>query len=177
MSDRRRRRPAVESLEWRTLLAGSNSPTNPVPIHPEPIGKPTPRQLGAAYHQIEAIQAEILQAISAAHRRLYAAYGQLAARANPAVGHDRRILQQGADLTARQEQGLVVARGVEDQAANTDKIYIPNDLLPSGLGAFVKQSQTTGSNLARSARRSTDAVIHKLNTLTEQLVDGAGSRR
>ena len=98
MSDRRHRRPAVESLEGRVLLAGSNSPINPVPVHPQPIGTPTPKQLGAAYHQVEAIQVETLQALSAAHRRLYAAFDRLAARANPEVARDRRILQQGADI-------------------------------------------------------------------------------
>jgi hypothetical protein len=177
MSDRRRRRPSVESLEGRTLLAGSNSPANPGPIHPERIGTPAPTQLGAAYHQVEAIQAETLQSISAAHRRLFAAYGQFAARANPAVGGDRRILQQAAEITARAEQGLVVARGVEDQSANTDKIYIPNGLIPSGLGTFVKQAQTTGSNLARSARRGTDAAIRELDILGAHLAEPAGPRR
>jgi hypothetical protein len=166
--DRRRSRPAVELLEGRTLLAGSNSPTNPVPIHPEPIGAPTPKQLGAAYHQVEAIQAGTLLELSAAHRRLYAAFDQLAARANPAIARDRRILQQGADLTARAEQGLVVARGVEDLSAYTDKIYIPQHLFTT-LGALVRQAQTTGSNLVRSARRSTDAVIHKLDALAAGL--------
>ncbi len=168
MSDRRRHRPAVESLEARRLLAGSNSPTNPVPIHPEPIGTPTPRQLGAAYHQVEAIQANTLQALNAAHRRLYAAYDQLAARANSAVGRDRRILQQAADITARAEQGLVVARGVENQATTRAEIYIPNHLF-TRLDNFVRQAQTTGSNLARSADRSTDAVIHELNRLGTRL--------
>jgi hypothetical protein len=177
MSDRWRRRPAVESLEGRMLLTGSDLPINPVPIRPDAIETPTPRQLGAAYHQVEAIQAETLQAISAAHRRLYAAFDQLAARANPAVGRDRRILQQAADITARAEQGLVVARGVENQSANTDKIYIPNGLIPSGLGTFVKQAQTTGSNLARSARRGTDAAIRELDILGAHLAEPAGPRR
>jgi hypothetical protein len=176
MSDRRRRRPAVESLEGRTLLASGNSPTNPVPVHPEPIGKPTPKQLGAAYHQILAIQVETLDGLGAAHRRLNAAYDQLAARANPEVARDRRILQQGAGITSRAEQGLVVARGVEDQAASTDKIYIPQGLYTT-LGSLVRQAQTTGSNLVRSANRSTDAVIHRLQILGGQLVVGFGPRR
>jgi hypothetical protein len=174
--ERRRTRPAVESLEGRTLLAGSNSPTNPVPIHPETVGSPTPQQLGAAYQQILAIQADTLVQLSAAHRRLYAAYNQLAARANPAIARDQRILQQGADLTARAEQGLVVARGIEDQSASTDKIYIPQHLFTT-LGALVQQAQTTSSNLVRSARRGTDAVLHKLNALGAQLVQSAAPRR
>ena len=145
---RRRTRPAVESLEGRTLLAGSNSPTNPVPIHPEPIGTPTPQQLGAAYQQVVAIQANTLLELSAAHRRLYHAYDQLAAHASPAIARDRRILQQGADLRDGAEQGLVVARGIEDQTTNTDKIYIPQHLFTT-LGALVRQARTTSSNLIR----------------------------
>jgi hypothetical protein len=176
MADRRRRRPAVESLEGRMLLAAGNSPTNPVPVHPEPVGTPSPKQLGDAYHQVEAIQASTLQALSAAHRRLYGAYDQFAARANPAVARDRAILQQGAELKSRAEQGLVVARGIEDQAANTDKIYIPQRLFTT-LGSLVQQAQTTGANLARSARRSTDAVIQSLDVLGGQLVGTAGPRR
>ncbi len=172
MSDRWRRRPAVETLEGRMLLAGSSTPTNPVPIHPEPVGKPTPRQLGAAYHQVEAIQAQTLQAISSAHRRLYAAFDQLAPRANPGVARDRRILRQGADLTSRAEQGLVVARGLADRTAYTDKIYIPQRLFTT-LDSFVKQARTTNADIARTARRGTDAVIHRLDQLSGQLVDGA----
>jgi hypothetical protein len=171
MSDRRRRRPAVESLEGRTLLASGNSPTNPVPVHPEPVGQPTQQQLGAAYHQILAIQAETLDGLSAAHRRLYAAYDQFAARANPAVARDQLILQQGAGLKSRAEQGLVVARGVEDMAASTDKIYIPQGLYTT-LGSLVRQARTTGSNLVNSANRSVAAVIHRLDTLGGRLVGG-----
>jgi hypothetical protein len=177
MADPRRRiRPAVESLEGRALLAVATSPTSPVPVHPEPITDPTNEQLGAAYRQILTIQESTYQGISSAHRRLYAAYGHLAALANPAVARDRRILQQGADLTARAEQGLVVARGVEDQTANMDKIYIPNNLFLSGLDAFVREAQTTGSNLVRSARRSTDAVVRQLDALAARLADHAGPR-
>lgn len=162
--DRHRSRPAVESLEGRALLAAGNSPTSPVPIHPEPITQPTPQQLGAAYHQILAIQANTLQQLSAAHRRLYGAYGQLAARANPAVARDRRILQHGATLTAVAERGLVTARGVATMAADADKIDITQQLFTT-LGALVRQAKVTSANLIRSAQRGTDAVIHELNTL------------
>jgi hypothetical protein len=172
MSDRRRR-PSVESLEGRTLLAGSSSPTNPVPVHPEPITNPTPQQLGAAYHQILTIQARTLDGLGAAHRRLYAAYDEFAARANPAVARDRRILQQGADLKASAEQGLAVARGVADMDASKNKIYIPQGLYTT-LGSLVRQAQTTGSNIVRSADRATDAVIHRLDTLGGKLAGNGG---
>jgi hypothetical protein len=158
----------VESLEGRMLLAGSNSPTSPVPVHPEPIGAPTPQQLAAAYQQVVAIQAETLLELSAAHRRLYHAYDQLAAHAHPAIARDRRILHQGADLRDGAEQGLVVARGVEDLNAYTDKIYIPQHLFTT-LGTLVRQARTTSSHLIRSAQRGTDAVIHTLNALGDRL--------
>ncbi len=110
------------------MLAGSTSPTNPVPISPEPVGPPTNQQLSAAYHRVEAIQARTLQALGASYRRVQAAAAQLEARADHAKARDRAILQLGADIASRQEQGLDVARGVEDKTANTDKIYIPNGL-------------------------------------------------
>ena len=178
MSDRRRRRPAVESLEGRMLLAGSLSPTNPVFINVEqPIDAPTPRQLGAAYRQVEDVQARTLLALGDAYRRVQAAATQLAARANHAVARDRHIVQVGGEIASRAEQGLDIARGVEDQAANTDKIYIPNGLYPLGLGNLVKAAQTLSQELTYDAGRNTDAVIHKLNTLGKHLTSDAGPRR
>jgi hypothetical protein len=169
MSDRSRRRPEVESLEGRMLLAGSSSPTDPAPISPGPVGTPTPQQLGAAYHQVEAIQAMTLRALGDDYRRVQAASTPLAARANHAIARDRRIAQVGADIASQAVQGLDVARGVEDQAANKDKIYIPLGLYPSGLGNLVKAARTLSQELTYDARRSTDAVIHKLNVLDAHL--------
>jgi hypothetical protein len=177
MSDRRRRRPAVESLEGRMLLAGSSSPTNPVLISPEPFGSPTPRQLGAAYRQVEAIQARTLLALGDDYRRVQAAATQLAARANQAIARDRRIVQMGANIASQAEQGLDIARGIEDQAANRDKIYIPNGLYPSGLGNLVKAAQRLSQGITYDAGRTTDATIHKLNSLGERLTSDAGPRR
>ena len=178
MSDRTRRRLAVESLEARMLLAGSLSPTNPVFINVEqPIDAPTPPQLGAAYRQVEAIQARTLLALGAAYRRVQAAEAQLAAGANLAIARDRRIVQVGVDIASGAEQGLDIARGVEDQAAIADKIYIPNGLYPTGLGNLVKTAQTLGQEVTNSGNRSTDAVVHKLKTLCEQLTNDAGPHR
>ena len=164
MSNRRRRRPAVESLEGRMLLAGSLSQTNPVLMSPEPIDAPTPRQLGAAYRQVVAIQTRTLLALGSDYRRVQAAAAQLAAGAITR-SCDRRIVQVGTDIASRAEQGLDIARGVEDQAANTDKIYIPNGLYPLGLRHLVKAAQTLSQELTYNAGRSTDAVVHKLKTL------------
>src|SRR5262249_40035603 len=105
-ADRHRSRPAFESLEVRALLAAGNSPTSPVPLPPASVPQPTPQQLGAAYRQILDIQANTLQELSAAHRRLFGAYDQLAARANPAVARDRSILGRGAQLRDDAERGL-----------------------------------------------------------------------
>jgi hypothetical protein len=177
VSDPRRRRPAVESLEGRMLLAASSSPTSPVVISPELFDTPTPRQLGAAYRQVVAIQARTLLTLGDAYRRVQAAAAQLAAGANHAIARDRPIVQVGADIASRAEQGLDIARGVEDQAANSDKIYIPNGLYPSGLGTLVKTAQTLSQELTNSAGRSTDAVVHKLNMLSKHLTSDAGPRR
>ena len=82
----------------------------------------------------------------------------------------------GADLASDAEQGLDVARGVEDQNATKDKIYIPNRLFLFGLR---RSSRGADHRLdpRRSARRSTDAVVHKLNALGAQLAEPAEPRR
>jgi hypothetical protein len=159
------------------LLAGSLSGTNPVLISPEAIGTPTPRQLGAAYHQVEVIQARTLRALGDDYRGVQAAATQLGARANYGIARDRRIVQVGADVASRAEGGLDIARGIEDQAANQDKIYIPIGLYPSGLGNLLKAAQTLSEELTNTAGRSTHAVIHKLNTLSTHLTSDAGPRR
>jgi hypothetical protein len=82
-----------------------------------------------------------------------------------------------ADIASRAQQGLDIARGVEDQAANKDRIYLPNGLYPSGLGTLVKAAQTLSQERTYDAGRSTDAVIHKLKTLCKQLTSDAGPRR
>jgi hypothetical protein len=175
MSDRRRRRPAVESLEGRMLLAGSSSDRS-VPIGPGPDAEPTSQQLGAAYRQVLEIQTTTLKALGTDYRRIEAAAAQLAARLDHHTGRDLQILQQGAGIASRAEQGLDVARGVEDQYATRDKIYIPNRLFLLGLKAFLKSAQTLSSILVGSARRSTDAVVFKLDRLGNQLVESAEPR-
>jgi hypothetical protein len=175
VSPRRSSRPVVEALEGRALLSLAHSPSNPVPIGPHPIS-PSPQQLGAAYQHVVAIQAGTNQAIGADHRRLYAAYDALAARANHAVAQDRVVLQQGMELRAGEEQGLVRARGVADLTAYTDKIYIPNGLYVT-LKELVAEARTTGANIARSAGRSTDAAIHELDALGARLAGTTTTRR
>jgi hypothetical protein len=169
MADRRRRRPAVEPLEGRMLLAGANSTTHPVPLSPDAAGGPTPQQLGAAYRQVVEVQTTTLKALGTDYRRIEAAATQLAARVGHGSARDRRILQQGADIASRAEQGLDIARGVEDQNATKNKIYIPNHLFLFGLKAFLQSAETLGSILVGSARRSTNAVVHKLDALGTQL--------
>jgi hypothetical protein len=176
MSDRRRRRPGVESLEGRMLLAGSSSPTSPVPIGPSAAAQPTQRQLGAAYRQVVELQTITLKSLGTDYRRVEAAVAQVAARVGHHTVRDRQILQQAAGIASRAEQGLDVARGVEDQYATRDKIYIPNRLFLSGLKAFLKSAQTLSSILVGSGRHSTDAVVFKLDRLGNQLVESAEPR-
>jgi hypothetical protein len=190
--DRRYRpiRPVIEALEGRQLLANT-SPTNPAPIGPKPTGPPTPQELGAAYHQVLAIQAETLQSLGDSDRSVEDAGARLASRtalaidgltaelskatspkqANAIAGairRDRHLLNLGGAHAAKVEQGLDVARGLEDQQTNTDKIYIPNGLFTT-LPLLVKEAQSEGAAIARSGRRSADAVIPKLNYLGDQL--------
>jgi hypothetical protein len=169
MSDRRRRRPAVESLEGRVLLAGSWSRTNTLLMSTEPVATATPSQLGAAYRQLQAFQTRTLLVLGDDFRRVQAAATQLAAWANYAITHDRQIVQAGGEIASRVEQRLDIARGVEDQAANSDLIAIPAGLYLSGLGNLVKTAQTFSQELTHDARRSTDVVIHKLQALSERL--------
>jgi hypothetical protein len=169
--DRRRARLAVEPLEGRMLLAGSSSTTNPVPISPESVGGPTPQQLGAAYRQVVEIQTTTLRSLGTDSRRVAAAAAQVAARADHAIARDRRIAQVGAAIASDAEQGLDVARGVEDQNATKNKIYIPNRLFIFGLKAFLQSAQTLGSILVGSGRHSTNVVVHKLNALDAQLTE------
>ncbi len=61
-----------------------------------------------------------------------------------------------------------MARGVADQQANTDEIYIPNHLYTS-LADLVQQNQSTGTAISRSGRRSANALVRELNKLGNQL--------
>jgi hypothetical protein len=159
------------------LLAGPSATTNPVPIRPDAVGGPTPQQLGAAYRQIVEIQTTTLRALGADSRRVATAAAQLAARTDHAIARDRRIAQVGADIATDAQQGLDVARGVEDQNAAKNKIYIPNHLFLFGLKAFVQSAQNLGSILVGSARHSTNVVVHKLNVLGSQVADSASPSR
>jgi len=188
--DRRRRQigPVVEALEGRLVLAGT-SPTNPVPIGPNPDGTPNP--LGAAYQQVVAIQTTTLQSLGDSYREVQAAGAQFASRAAVAIDklnaelcqsksqHDadaiaaairraRDLLDLGGADAAREEQGLDVARGLADQQANTDEIDIPNGLY-TNLAKLVQQDQSTGTAISRSGRRSGNALVRDLNKLGDQL--------
>ncbi len=191
--DRRHRQvgPVVEALEGRLVLSGT-SPTNPVPIGPKSTGTPTPHQLGAAYQQVVAIQTTTLQSLGDSYREVQAAGAQLASRTAVAIDdlkadlsqvksqheadaiaaairRDRYLLDRGGADAARVEQGLDVARGLADQQANNDEIYIPNGLF-TNLAEFVKQDQSTGAAISRSGRRSANALVRKLNGLSDQLI-------
>ncbi|MGP0069563.1 MAG: hypothetical protein ACLQGP_38935 [Isosphaeraceae bacterium] len=183
--------PVLETLEGRLLLADA-SPTNPVPIAPKPTGAhPTPQELGAAYQQVVAIQATTLESLGDSYREVEAAGARLAGRTavaidqltaelgtmkgrqqadaiNTAIRRDRHILNLGGAHASEVEQGLETAQQVEDQETNTVKIYIPDGLFTT-LSEIVQEAQTEGTALARSGRRSADAVIPKLDYLGDQL--------
>lgn len=190
--DRRRRpiRPAVEALEGRIVLAGS-SPANPVPNGLTPGGTPNPQTLGAAYQQVVAIEITTLRSLGDAYREVQAVGAQFASRAGAAIDElnaelrqsqsahdadaitarirrDRDLLAVAGADAAREEQGLDVARGVVDQQANTDEIYIPNGLFTT-LGELVQQDQSTNSAISRSAQRSESGFVRAINNLGDQL--------
>ncbi len=187
---RRRIEPVVEALEGRRLLAGT-SPTHLVPVH-EATGTPTPQQLGAAYQQVVAIQTTALQSLGHSYREVEAAGARLASRTAVAINglndelsrvksrhqagaiaaairRDRQILNQGGADVTRTEQGLNVARGLADQQANTDKIYIPNGLFTT-LKELVREDRSTGTAISRSGQRSANALVRKLNAIGDQLI-------
>jgi hypothetical protein len=190
--NRRRRqvRAVVEALEDRLVLAGT-TPTNPVPIGPKPEGTPNPQPLGAAYQQVVAIQTTTLQSLGDSYREVQGAGALFASRAAvaldklnaelcqsnsqrhadaiaAAIRRDRDLFDLGGADAAREEQGLDVARGLADQQANTDEIYIPNGLF-TNLAELVQQDQSTGTAISRSGRRSENALVRELNKLGDQL--------
>ncbi len=171
------------------MLAGT-SPTNPVPIGPKPDGTPNPRPAGAAYQQVVAVQTTTLQSLGDSYREVQAAGAQFASRAivaidqlnavlpeqsqheadaiATAIGRDRDLLDRGGADAAREEQGLDVARGLADQQANTDEIYIIDGLYTK-IADLVQQNQSTDTAISRSGRRSENALVRELNKLGDQL--------
>ncbi len=194
---RRQIGPVLEALEGRLLLAGM-SPTNPMPIGAKPTGTPTSHQLGAAYQQVVAIQTTTLRSLGDSDREVQAAGAQFASHAvfaieqlnavlrqsknrheadaiAAAIRRDRDLLDRGGADAAREEQGLDVARGLADQQANSDEIYIPNGVFTS-LAELVEQDQSTGTAISRSGRRSENALVRELNKLGNQLTSTIPAR-
>jgi hypothetical protein len=180
----------VEDLEGRLLLAGV-SPTSAVSDVAKPAETASPQQLGAAYQEVVAIQTATLQSLGNSYREVQVAGAQFARNAAAAIdelstdlthassrheagviaaaiARDRHLLNQGGADVARVEQGFDVARGVADQQASTDKIYIPNGLF-TNLATFVQQDRSTGVAISRSGRRATNTLVHKLTRLGDQL--------
>jgi hypothetical protein len=187
--ERRRRQiaPVVEALEGRLVLAGI-SPTNPVPIGPNPDVSANPGPAGVAYQQIVAVQTTTLQSLGDSYREVQAAGTQFAGRAVVAIdqlnaalrqsqhdahaiaaviGRDRDLLNLGGADAAREEQGLDVDRGLADQQANTDETDILANLDTKGF--LVQQNQSTDTAISRSGQRSENTLVHELNKLGNQL--------
>ena len=191
--DRRRRQiaPVVEALEGRIVMAGI-SPASPALVGRKAGGAPNAHQLGAAYQQVVAIQTTTLQSLGDSFREVQAADAQFASRTAiaidklnaelrqsksrhnahaivAAIRRDRHLFGLGEADVARQERGLDVARGLAVQQANTDKTDIPNSLF-TNLAELVQQNQSTGIAIARSGRRSKNALVRELNQLGNQLI-------
>ena len=75
-----------------------------------------------------------------------------------AIRRDRHILNLGGAHATKVEQGLETAQQVEDQEADTAKIYIPNGLSEPRRNSSRKPI-SKGAAIARSGRRAADAVI------------------
>lgn len=196
--DRHRRQigPVVEALEGRLLLAGASA-TNPAPLGPRPAAAPTSQQLGAAYQQVAAVQVATLHSLGDSYRDVQSAGAQLARRAAAAIDElkveqgqvksqrqadavaaairrDLHLLDLGGADAARVEGGLDLARGIEDQQANTDEIYIPDGLFTK-LTELVQQDRSTGTATSRTGRRAANALARKLNGLGDQLTSTGAS--
>ena len=168
----------------------------------KPAETASPQQLGAAYQQVVAIETATLLSLGESYREVQAPVREFARKAAAAIdelntdlthansrhetgviaaaiARDRHLLNQGGADVARVEQGLDVARGLADQQASTDKIYIPNGLY-TNLATLVKQDRSTGAAISRSGRRSTNALVRQLGRLGEQLtstIPGLGDTR
>jgi hypothetical protein len=185
--------PVVEALEGRLLLART-APTDPVPVGPQVAGTPNAHQIGAAYRETLVIQTTTLQSLGDSDREVQTAGAQLASRTDVAVAElnahltqitsqdvagsiaaairrDRHLLDLGGADVARVEHGLDVARGIADQQANGDEIDIANGVFPTleAVTQFVDQYRSTGTALARSGRRSENALVRELSRLGDQL--------
>jgi hypothetical protein len=189
--DRRRRQigPVFEALEGRLVLSGA-SVTNPAPLGPKSTGTLTSQQLGAAYQQVTAVQVATLHSLGDSYRDVQSAGGQLARRAAGAIDElkaeltevksqrqadavaaairrDLHLLDLGGADAARVEGGLDVARGIEDQQANNDEIYIPNGVF-TNLTELVQQDRSTGTAISHTGRRAANALVRKLDGLGDQ---------
>ena len=185
--DRRRRQigPIVEALEGRIVLAGA-TPAIPASVV-DAQSDVTPSPSGAAFQQVLSQQTTTLQSLGASFRAVQAAGAQFASRTavaidqlnvqlhqsknrhdTAAIRRDRALLDQGGADAAREEQGLDVARGVADQQAISDESDITNHFFTS-LATLIQQGQTTNTAIARSGRRSENALVRELNKLGNQL--------
>jgi hypothetical protein len=184
-------RPIVEGLEGRLVLAGV-SPANPVPVGPESVGNPDPGPSGLAFQQAVDSQTTTLQSLGASVREVQAAGGQLARGAAVAIDglkaelsqsqsrHDTHAITSairrnhdlvglGAAAVGHETKGLNVDRGLEDQEATNAEVDIVNGAFTK-LSQLVQPDQSTGTDISRSAQRSTNALVRELNKLGDQLI-------
>ena len=119
----------------------------------------TLRSLGDSYREVEAAGAARQpdgRRDRRADRRAGPARGASSRHAvDAAIRRDRHILNLGGAHASKVEQGLEAAQQVEDQEANTAKIYIPNGLLdPVGDRRTRRRPRVSNSPVAAGGRRT-----------------------
>jgi hypothetical protein len=197
--NRRSRRigPRVEGLEGRLVLAGV-SPTNPVPVAAEFVANPNPGPSALAFQQVVKSETTTLQSLGDSFREVQAAGAQFARSAavaidslnaelsqspsrhgtpaiTSAIRRDRDLFGLGEAAVTHETKGLNVDRGLEDSEAASTKVDIVNGAFTK-LSALVQPDQITGTDLSRSARRSTNALVRELDKLGDQLISAIPAR-
>jgi hypothetical protein len=152
-----------------------------VPVSPGPIGSPTPQQLGAAYHQVGAIETTTLHALGAAARAVKASGAQLASQAAVAINGlttqlKRVQLQQQADARAGDRAALL--RDQAQERALATAIHRDRHLVNLGAAHATRFGQALEVARGVEAQTTTADQIDIPNRVfisLPQLVDQAAS--
>ena len=189
--------PLVESLEGRLVLSGV-SPTNPVPVALGSVANPDPGPSGLAFQQVVVSQTTTLQSLGDSYREVQAVGAQFARRGavaidslnaelsqsqsrhdadaiSSAIRRDRDLFGLGEAAVTHETKGLNVDRGLEDQQAASAEIDIVNGAFTK-LSKLVQPDQSTGIDISRSAKRSTNAIVSELDKLGDQLISNVPAR-
>jgi hypothetical protein len=183
--------PLVEGLEARLVLAGV-APANPALVRPDSVANPNPGPSGLAFQQVVESQTTTLQSLGDSVREVQAAGSQFAHSAdvaiaslkaelsqspsrhdthaiNSAIRRDRDLVGLGEAAATHETKGLDVDRGLEDSEAASAEVDIVNGAFTK-LSALVQPDQSTGTDISRSAKRSTNAIVSEIDKLGDQLI-------